>query len=136
MIQISTRLLISGNLVFFATVVGKINRSGCWCYWCNLSPFEWGNIHYEKGTLWAIDLMKKYLHTQVDNNNMTANEKKGINQPLLFDAIPIENYVILLLHAEIGVSNKIIENDFLWITDRMEKKSEEEVIWTNCLINS
>ena len=43
--------------------------------------------------------MKKCLHAQVDNNNMTANEKKGINQPLLFDAVPIENYIFLLLYA-------------------------------------
>ena len=34
---------------------------------------------------------------------MTANEKKGINQPLLFDTVPIENYIFSLLHAEIGV---------------------------------
>ena len=74
-IQITTRLLISGDLAFFATVVGKVNRSGCWCHWCNLSPFEWENIHHEKGTLWTIDLMKKCLHDQL-NNNMTANEKK------------------------------------------------------------
>ena len=47
--------------------------------------------------------MKKCLHDQVDNNNMTANEKKGINQPLLFDDVPIENYIFSLLHAEIGV---------------------------------
>ena len=40
-----------------------------------------------------------------------------------------------LLHAEIGVGNKIIENYFLWITERMEKMSDEEVILTNCLIN-
>ena len=40
-IQISIRLLISGDLVFFATVIGKVNRSGCWCHWCNLSLFEW-----------------------------------------------------------------------------------------------
>ena len=75
MIQISTRLLISGDLALFATVVGKVNRSGCWCHWCNLSPFEWENIHHEKGTLWTIDLMKKCLHDQLNNNNMTANEK-------------------------------------------------------------
>ena len=29
-IQVVTRLLISGDLAFFATVVGKVNRSGCW----------------------------------------------------------------------------------------------------------
>ena len=64
---------------------------------------------------------------------MTANEKKGINQPLLFDDVPIENYIFSLLHAEIGIGNKI--NYFLWITKRMKKMSEEEVILTNCLIN-
>ena len=30
-IQIKTRLLISGVLALFATVVGKVNMSGCWC---------------------------------------------------------------------------------------------------------
>ena len=39
-IQIKTRLLISGDLSFFATVVGKVNMSGCWCHWCNLSAKE------------------------------------------------------------------------------------------------
>ena len=37
-IPISARLQISGDLAFFATVVGKVNRSGCWCHWCNLFP--------------------------------------------------------------------------------------------------
>ena len=66
---------------------------------------------------------------------MTANEKKGINQPLLFDYVPIGNCLFSLLHAEIGVGHKLVENYFLWITDRMEKISEEEVILTNCVIN-
>ena len=65
--------------------------------------------------------MKKCLHDRVNNKNMTANEKKDINQPLLFDAVNIENYIFSLLHTEIGVGNNIIENYFLWITERMEK---------------
>ena len=31
-IQIQTRILISGTLAFFATVVNKMNMSGCWCH--------------------------------------------------------------------------------------------------------
>ena len=84
---------------------------------------------------WTIELMKKSLDEQLVKTNMTRNEKKGINRPLLFDAVPIDKYIFSLLHAEIGVGNKIIENHFLWITERMEKMSEEEVILTNCLIN-
>ena len=60
---------------------------------------------------------------------------KGINQPLLFDSVSIENYIVSLLHAEIGVDNKIVEYYFLWITERIGKISEEEVILTNSLIN-
>ena len=60
--------------------------------------------------------MKKCLHDQVVNNNMTANENKGINLPLLFDAVPIENYIFSLLNTEIDVSNKIVGNYFLWST--------------------
>ena len=59
---------------------------------------------------------EKSLHDQVVNNNMTANENKGINQPLLFDAIPIENYIFSLLNSEIDVGNKIVGNYFLWNT--------------------
>ena len=33
--------------------------------------------------------------------------KKGSVKTLLFDSVPIENYVFSLLHAEIGVGNKI-----------------------------
>ena len=40
-------------------------------------------------------------------------KRKGINQPLIFDAVPIENYIFSLLHAEIGIGNNIIENCFL-----------------------
>ena len=39
-IQIPTRILISGDLVFFATVVGKVNMSGYWYRWSNLSAKE------------------------------------------------------------------------------------------------
>ena len=65
--------------------------------------------------------MKNSLHDRVVNIKMTSNKNKGINQPLLLYSVPIENYIFSLLHAEIGVGNKIVENYFLWITERMEK---------------
>ena len=65
--------------------------------------------------------MKNSLHDRVVNIKMTSNKNKGINQPLLLYSVPIENYIFSLLHAEIGVGNKIVENYFLWITKRMDK---------------
>ena len=46
-IQIKARLLISRDLAFFATIVGKVNMSGCWCHWCNLSPIFLKNAHID-----------------------------------------------------------------------------------------
>ena len=60
-IQIKTRLLISEDLTFFATVVGKVNKSGCWCCWCNLSAKEWPDKLYTEGMLWIVDLLKKII---------------------------------------------------------------------------
>ena len=52
--SIPLRILISGDLVFFSTVVGKKYISGKWCHWCNLSPAEWGICDHEKGDMWSI----------------------------------------------------------------------------------
>jgi len=44
--------------------------------------------------------------------------------PILFDSIPIENYIFSLLHAEIGIGNKIMD---LWITKYIEPLSNEKI---------
>ena len=31
-IEMRTRILISRDLVYFTTIVGKLKMSGCWCY--------------------------------------------------------------------------------------------------------
>ena len=71
--------------------------------------------------LWTIELMKTSLNEQLDNTNMNDNEKKVINQPLLLDTVPIENYIFSLLHAEIGVGNKTIENYFYGLLKESKK---------------
>ena len=54
---------------------------------------------------------------------------------MLFDSIPIENYIFLLLHAEIGIGNKIIDSFYSWITKYIEPLSNEEIEMSNNLID-
>ena len=54
---------------------------------------------------------------------------------MLFDTIPIENYIISLLHAKIGIGNKIISSLYTWITTYIEPLSVEEIEMTNTLID-
>ena len=76
-ISIPTRILISGDLAFFATIVGKNNMSGHWCHWCMLSPSEWENCDHEKGDKWTIQLIKYNLKKQLTYLDMVPYEKKG-----------------------------------------------------------
>ena len=54
---------------------------------------------------------------------------------MLFDSIPIENYIFSLSHAEIGIGNKIIESFYRWISKYIELLSNEEIEMTNNLID-
>ena len=54
---------------------------------------------------------------------------------MLFDTIPIENYIFLLLNVEIGIGNKIISSLYTWITTYIEPLSVEEIKITNTLID-
>ena len=58
--------------------------------------------------LWTTNLFKKSLNDKDNNKNMTSYEKKVSVKKLLFDSVPIENYLFSLLHVEIGVGNKIV----------------------------
>ena len=50
-IKIRKRVLISGDLVFFANVVGKVNMSSYWCHWCNLSAKQWSEITHKRNVM-------------------------------------------------------------------------------------
>ena len=54
---------------------------------------------------------------------------------MLFDSIPIENYIFSLLHVEIGVGNKILESFYNWISKYIEPLSKEEIEMINNLID-
>ena len=54
---------------------------------------------------------------------------------MLFDSIPIENYIFSLLHAEIGIGNQILSSFYNWITKYIEPLSKEEIEMINNLID-
>ena len=58
------KVFITGDLVFCACVLGKVNRSSHWCTWCSMASSEWETIDHDKGELWtkeAIDLVEDAL---------------------------------------------------------------------------
>ena len=109
--------------------------SGHCCNWCTLYPSECANCDHEKGDKWTIQLIKDNLKKQLTHLDMVPYEKKGCGLPMLFDTIPIENYIFSLSHAEIGIGNKIISSFYKQITTYIEPLSVEEIEMTNKLID-
>ena len=71
---------------------------------------------------WFIE---KSLNDKIVNNVKT----------LLFDFVPIENYIFSLLHVEISFGNKIVYIYFDWISERIEPITDDELELTNFLID-
>eukprot|EP00978_Attheya_sp_CCMP212_P025588 scaffold82537_cov26-Attheya_sp.AAC.1 len=121
------RILISGDLAFFAAVLGKPNMSGSWCSWCKLAPKEWKIVDHAQGEKWTLEEMHE-TQTQLEDEDIsdTPQNRKGIVAKPLFDSVEISSYIISLLHCEIGIGNKILSSFFSWVDYRVEIITEEE----------
>ena len=51
------RVFVTGDLAYFAAILGKVNMAGGWCTWCGLSPREWSPTNHDKGQLWTLEAM-------------------------------------------------------------------------------
>ena len=100
------RVLLTGDLAFYATVLGKVNMSGRWCTWCKLSPAQWGVENHDKGELWTVPSMSSVRESIAagDIEKMAENIKGCVNIEL-FDCIPIDQIIFPILHCEIGLGN-------------------------------
>jgi hypothetical protein len=58
--------LLSGDLAFFATVLGEVNSSGSWCIWCDLARKSWEAAVHTTGDLWTIQKLKDILTGLLD----------------------------------------------------------------------
>jgi hypothetical protein len=51
------RVFVTGDLAYFAAILGKVNMAGDWCTWCRLSAKEWSPTDHDKGELWTLEAM-------------------------------------------------------------------------------
>ncbi len=52
----------------------------------------------------------------------------------MFDAVPVENCIVSVLHILIGVGNTLLESLLEWIEERIEAISMPEIIARNEVI--
>jgi hypothetical protein len=51
------QVFITGDLAYFAAILGKVNMAGDWCTWCGLPEKEWSPTDHDKSELWTLEAM-------------------------------------------------------------------------------
>ena len=87
-----------------------------------LSKKEWSTYSHTKGEPWSIGKIES-IRTQVENKAIiqTPGNLKGCTQRPLIDSVPIENFILSVLHIIIGMGNTLIDAFLEWIEERVEK---------------
>jgi hypothetical protein len=130
-----TRTLIAGDLAFYATILGKENMSSVWCTWCKLSKSAWALPDHNLGELWTIgDLCHVRDNVAAGNISNDPENIKGCTELPLFDSVPVENYIVPVLHLLIGIGNNLLESLLEWVSERIEKLTHQEVVHRNAVI--
>jgi hypothetical protein len=134
-ISFHVRTFITGDLAFFATILGKENMSTQWCTWCKLSRVEWSNPNHVRGEPWSIEGIQRVRFSVAENNLLEMPENiKGCTAIPLFDAVPIENFIVPVLHLLIGVGNALLESFLDGIEERVETITPPEIVMKNEVI--
>ena len=74
--SIPVSVFVTGDLAFYATVLGKEGSSPSWCYLCNLSAAEWKEDRAAQGMAWTVELIKEMV-----NSEQTGKHAKGALYP-------------------------------------------------------
>jgi hypothetical protein len=78
------RVFVTGDLAYFAAILGKVNMAGDWCTWCGLSAKEWSPADHDKGQLWTLEAMagvRESIRLGVTNDT-SAGRQGCIDEPL------------------------------------------------------
>lgn len=103
------KMVVAGNLSFFATSTGRDGRSHCRCTYCHLTQKEWSEptISPINCSILTLNQLKQYsnLHQQSISKPSFKPATKGVIMPPLLDFEP-SDYMTPLLHLLIGIVNK------------------------------
>jgi len=105
------KVYVTGDLAFYALVLGKPNSSSHWCTWCD-SPKKW----YSCPTLVASAMKwmcEKLKQAKMQFNSRTARSQKtnkGVSAHMLMDGVEPEDFIFPVLHDQMGLVNKSLDH--------------------------
>jgi hypothetical protein len=82
--------------------LGKESMAGNWCMQCTSSKTQF----LDDGTMWTMEEM---VRLGKETKSKKGEPQLGIKQQPWWPFIPISNYMVPLLHCEIGIGNQLLD---------------------------
>ena len=134
--DVSTQVLVVGDLKYYAQLLGRENMSSYWCMWCTLPKPEWNNksTPVSQAALWTIESLKAHCDKVVVEKLKEPRDISGVVMYPVWDFIEPSHYVVPILHIEIGLVNNAIDNFYDWVEDHIEDGTPNEAMCRNKMI--
>jgi hypothetical protein len=133
--DVSIRLFVTGDLKFYAQMLGRNNMSGSWCMWCLMAPNEWSKEIAEvlpnHAGEWTINKLKSHKVLISEGTLKKPTEIRGVVEFPIWDFIEVSHYIYPVLHGEIGLVNNTLDAFYDLLDDNVEVMSDEEKVAHN-----
>ena len=110
-------------MAFYDMTLGRESMSGHWCFLCKLSHTKYSDKLSKDGVMWILEDLE-VLGKKLKDGKLKP--KEGVKQPLWWDFLPVEHYMIPLLHVLIGISNDLLDQFWEWVNEEIESWDQQE----------
>ena len=126
----SFKVVIAGDLSFFATCTGRDGHSHCRCVYCDSSYNMWNDKSSPPPVKMTLSRLHRLAKIRSQSKQPKKLDTKGVVMAPLFQIEP-KFYIVPLLHLLIGVVNKLWSSLLLFLDEFVELVSLRE-----CLLKS
>jgi hypothetical protein len=116
-LNVPIRVFITGDLAFYATVVGKEGMDKAHCHWCKLGKHQWQKCGHPLGVKWTLQELKRVASTL----NPTKKTENGVKSYPQLDCVEQERYMFPVLHVTLGLANRLLKDTVDYVDLVVEK---------------
>jgi hypothetical protein len=106
-LSVPIQVFVTGDLAFYATVLGKEGMDKAHCIWCKLKRSEWQTPQHAPGVKWNLEELKRVAAGLNASNKTSENGVKSYPQ---LDCIELERYIFPVLHVTLGLANRLLKD--------------------------
>jgi len=135
--QVTAGVYVVGDLACHGMVLGKESMSGKWCHLCMMPASKMADLNLT-AEHWTMEDLVKFAQDyaaqveewkETDVKKRTKNEpppQLGVKEQPWWDFIPLDHYIVPLLHCNIGVGDLILSKFRSIVSEKIEYLSPEE----------